>query len=51
MAYWRMQLHPAEPSESVKGCVESLAAGTWYGGTWYGPYGVYGVAWYGGGPD
>jgi hypothetical protein len=27
MAYWRMQLHPAEPSESVKGCVESLAAG------------------------
>lgn len=27
MAYWRMQLHPAEPSESVKDCVESLAAG------------------------
>jgi hypothetical protein len=27
MAYWRMQLHPSEPSESVKGCVESLAAG------------------------
>lgn len=27
MAYWRMQLHPSEPSESVKDCVESLAAG------------------------
>ncbi|MBZ5530561.1 MAG: hypothetical protein LAO20_03950 [Acidobacteriia bacterium] len=27
MAYWRMQLHPAEPGESIKHCVESLAAG------------------------
>jgi hypothetical protein len=27
MAYWRMQLHPSEPSESVKDCVESLSAG------------------------
>jgi len=27
MAYWRMQLHPAEPGESVKHCVKSLAAG------------------------
>lgn len=25
--YWRMQLHPADPSESTKCCVESLAAG------------------------
>jgi hypothetical protein len=27
MAYWRMQLHPSKPTESVKGCVESLAEG------------------------
>jgi hypothetical protein len=27
MAYWRMQLHPAEPGESIKHCIESLAAG------------------------
>ncbi len=27
MAYWRMQLHPAQPGESVKHCIESLAAG------------------------
>lgn len=27
MTYWRMQLHPAEPGEAVKYCVESLAAG------------------------
>lgn len=25
--FWRMQLHPADPSESTKCCVESLAAG------------------------
>jgi len=27
MTYWRMQLHPGEPHEAVKYCVESLAAG------------------------
>jgi hypothetical protein len=27
MMYWRMQLHPAEPGEALKHCVESLAAG------------------------
>jgi hypothetical protein len=27
MTYWRMQLHPDEAGESVKNCVESLAAG------------------------
>lgn len=27
MAYWRMQLHPAEPGEALKHCVDSLAAG------------------------
>jgi len=27
MTYWRMQLHPAKPSEAVRHCVESLAAG------------------------
>lgn len=27
MAYWRMQLHPANPGESTKDCGESLAAG------------------------
>ena len=27
MTYWRMQLHPADPEEAVKHCVESLAAG------------------------
>jgi hypothetical protein len=27
MTYWRMQLHPAEPGEALKHCVESLAAG------------------------
>ena len=27
MTYWRMQLHPSEPGESVRHCVESLAAG------------------------
>lgn len=27
MAYWRMQLHPVQPGESVKHCIESLAAG------------------------
>ena len=26
MAYWRMQLHPARPGESLKHCIESLAA-------------------------
>mgnify|MGYP001569838680 CR=1 FL=1 len=25
--FWRMQLHPADPEESTKCCVESLAAG------------------------
>lgn len=25
--FWRMQLHPADPNESTKCCVESLAAG------------------------
>jgi hypothetical protein len=27
MTYWRMQLHPDEPGEALKYCVESLAAG------------------------
>ncbi len=27
MTYWRMQLHPDEANESLKNCVESLAAG------------------------
>lgn len=27
MTYWRMQLHPNEPGEALKHCVESLAAG------------------------
>lgn len=27
MTYWRMQLHPSEPGEALKHCVESLAAG------------------------
>ena len=27
MAYWRMQLHPDQPGESVKHCIDSLAAG------------------------
>ena len=27
MTYWRMQLHPANPEEAVRHCVESLAAG------------------------
>jgi hypothetical protein len=27
MAYWRMQLHPAEPGEALKHCIDSLAAG------------------------
>jgi hypothetical protein len=27
MAYWRMQLHPEQPGESVKHCIDSLAAG------------------------
>lgn len=27
MTYWRMQMHPASPSEAVKHTIESLAAG------------------------
>ena len=27
MAYWRTQLHPAEPGDSIAHCVNSLAAG------------------------
>lgn len=27
MAYWRMQLHPDQPGESVSHCINSLAAG------------------------
>ena len=27
MTYWRMQLHPADPDQAVKHCVESLASG------------------------
>lgn len=27
MAHWRMQLHPAQPGESIKHCIDSLAAG------------------------
>ena len=27
MAYWRMQLHPADPDHAVKYCIESLASG------------------------
>ena len=26
MTHWRMQLHPAEPGEAVRHCVDSLAA-------------------------
>jgi hypothetical protein len=27
MAYWRMQMHPEQPGESIKHCIHSFAAG------------------------